>query len=108
MDIYQPFGLIDFFFWYPPFWEKVRYFPGEGFGMKKFRFNGKDNLILRVFITILGLLLISNISLANTARIEVKVIVPAMQRLVIKDPVALSFTYPWEGMESGQALIFKM
>ncbi len=74
--------------------------------MKKFRFNGKDNLILRVFITILGLLLISNISLANTARIEVKVIVPVMQRLVIKDPVALSFTYPWEGMESGQALIF--
>lgn len=72
--------------------------------MRKLNFNFKLNLILGLLIT---LLLISNISHASTGRVEVKVVVPSMQRLIVNVPVAVSFSYPWEGMESGEALIFR-
>jgi len=72
--------------------------------MKGFNFNWKLNLILGLLIV---LLVMGNVSYAGTGKVEVKVIVPSMQRMVINEPVAVSFSYPWKGMESGEALIFR-
>src|SRR5690554_533745 len=64
----------------------------------------KDKIILYIFIIFL---LFNNIAFAWNSSTDVKVIVSPMQELLVKEPVGVSFNYPWTGMESGQPLLFK-
>lgn len=41
----------------------------------------------------------------NQATTTVRIVIPVVQQLTIVDPVALSFAYPWDGLERGLPLI---
>lgn len=40
-----------------------------------------------------------------SAKLELKAVVPAMQKLTVLEPLAVSFFYPWGGLERGQSLL---
>lgn len=65
----------------------------------------KKAFILTVILALM--LMISGISFAEENQINIKVNVEAMQELNVREPVGITFNYPWEGMESGQPLIVK-
>lgn len=58
-------------------------------------------------LTYIFIILFTSISFAYSTKIEVKVIVSPMQEVNINEAVGVRFNYPWDGMESGQALIFE-
>ncbi|MFP4015667.1 MAG: hypothetical protein ACLFUI_01425 [Halanaerobiales bacterium] len=66
----------------------------------------KKKMILLLAIVALVLMTSSN-SFAEENQINVRVNVEAMQELDVREPVGITFYYPWEGMESGQPLIIK-
>jgi len=53
------------------------------------------------------MLIFTSISFAEENQIQVKVNVAAMQELTVKEGIGVSFSYPWKGMEDGEALIFR-
>ncbi len=65
------------------------------------------NKIILMLVIIMIIFNYNGISLTNQNQFEVKVNVAAMQQLIVKEDVGVSFTYPWKGMESGQPLIFR-